>query len=121
LSAMRLDVVPIAGPERLTHKALHCGHKHQQRSHTWSLFYCLFAPLACRCYSSRAHRVRSALHMRRHADRGLQRHPFIFTTNRIECRFFCEGCIWHWLHILVTAPFCCDRRARAANAKTLTL
>jgi len=33
-------------------------------------------------------------------------------------RFFCEGWIRHDLHILVTAPFCCDRKARAACAQS---
>jgi len=34
---------------------------------------------------------------------------------------FCEVCNWHDLHILVTAPFCCDRKARAACAQSFTL
>ena len=33
-------------------------------------------------------------------------------------RFFCEGWIRHDLHILVTAPFCCNRKARAACAQS---
>jgi len=38
----------------------------------------------------------------------------------IACSF-CEVCTWHDLHILVTAPFCCDRKARAACAQSFTL
>jgi len=25
---------------------------------------------------------------------------------------FCEGCTWHDLHILVTALFCCNQKAK---------
>jgi len=34
---------------------------------------------------------------------------------------FCEGCSQHNLHILVTAPFCCDREAQAASVQIFTL
>jgi len=36
-------------------------------------------------------------------------------------RSFCEVCTWHDLHILVTAPFCCDRKSRAVSAQSFTL
>jgi len=41
-------------------------------------------------------------------------------TAPIACSL-CEGCTRHDLHILVTAPFCCDRKARAASAQSFTL
>jgi len=48
----------------------------------------------------------------------LQRHPLFFTTNRTDPTFF----LWrHDLHILVTATFCCDWKARAACAQNFTL
>ena len=52
---------------------------------------------------------------------GLQQHSLLFTTNRTDRTFFCEDCTWHDLHILVTAPFCRDLKARAACAQSLTL
>jgi len=36
-------------------------------------------------------------------------------------RSLCEGCTWHHLHILVTAPLCCDWKGRAASAQSFTL
>jgi len=33
----------------------------------------------------------------------------------------CEGLTRHDLHILVTAPFCCNRKSRAACAQSSTL
>jgi len=53
----------------------------------------------------------------------LQQHPhppFLQRTAMIK-RSFCEGFTQHDLHILVTAPLCCDRKARAACAQSFTL
>jgi len=51
----------------------------------------------------------------------LQQHPsFLQQTTLITCSFY-EGCTWYHLHILVIAPFCCDRKARAASAQSFTL
>ena len=51
----------------------------------------------------------------------LQQHRSFFQqTARIAC-FFCEGCTWHHLHMLVEEPLCCDWKGRAARAKTFTL
>jgi len=45
---------------------------------------------------------------------------FLQWTTRIT-RSFCEGCTWHHLDILVTAPLCCDWKARVASAQSFTL
>jgi len=50
----------------------------------------------------------------------LQQHPF-FYTNRTIAGSFCESCTWHVFHILITAPFCCNWKARAASAQSFTL
>jgi len=51
----------------------------------------------------------------------LQQHRSFFQqTARIAC-FFCEGCTWHHLHMLVEEPLCCEWKGRAARAKTFTL
>ena len=51
----------------------------------------------------------------------LQQHPLLFTTNRTDRTFFCEGFTRHDLHTLITAPFCCDRKAREAYAQNFAL
>jgi len=48
----------------------------------------------------------------------LQQHPLLFTTNRTDRTFFVWRLPWHDLHILVTAPFCCDRKSLAACAQS---
>jgi len=51
----------------------------------------------------------------------LQQHPsFLQRTTPIACSL-CEGWTRHDLHILVTAPFCCDRKSRAACAQSFAL
>ena len=50
----------------------------------------------------------------------LQKHLLLFATNRTD-RFFCEGCTWHNIHVLVTTPLCCYRKARAGSAQSFTL
>jgi len=49
--------------------------------------------------------------------------PFLQRTTPIACSslFLCQGCTWHDLHIQVTALFCCDQKARAASAQSLTI
>ena len=45
----------------------------------------------------------------------LQQHPLLF-YNETHARSFCKGCTWPDLHILVTAPFCYDRKAWVRKA-----
>ena len=51
----------------------------------------------------------------------LQQYPLLFTTNRTDHILFYEGRTWYDLHILVTAPFCCDREARAGSVQNFAL
>ena len=51
----------------------------------------------------------------------LQQHPLPLQRTAPMTRSFCEVCTWQDLHILVTAPFCCDRKARAACAQSFAL
>jgi len=69
-----------------------------------------------------AHPVRGESHIQHDASREVATTspPFLHRTAPIV-RSFCEGYTWHDLHILVTAPFCCDRYARAASAQSFTL
>jgi len=45
---------------------------------------------------------------------------FLQRNAPIAC-FFCEGCTWYHLHILVKAPLCCDWKGRAASAQSFPL
>ena len=47
--------------------------------------------------------------------------PPFYNEQQTIARSFCKVCTWHDLHILVTAPFCRDRKARAASAQSFTL
>ena len=51
----------------------------------------------------------------------LQQHPLLFTTNHTDRTFFVWWLNSHNLHILVTAPFCCDRKFRAACVQSFAL
>ena len=76
-----------------------------------SLDYCLFAPRIYGCYSSLVvNRTFNATPTER-----LQQHPLLF-YNETHARSFCKGCTWPDLHILVTAPFCYDRKAWVRKA-----
>ena len=51
----------------------------------------------------------------------LQQHPSFLQRTAPIARSLCEVRTWHVLHILVAAPFCCDRKAQAACAQSFTL
>ena len=51
----------------------------------------------------------------------LQQHPSFLQQTAPIARSLCEGCTWHDLHILVTAPFCSDRKSRTACAQSFAL
>jgi len=52
----------------------------------------------------------------------LQKHLFFLQRTTPIAHSFCEGCIWHDLRIImVTAPFCCDRKVQAASVQSFTL
>ena len=53
--------------------------------------------------------------------RGCNNISSFLQRTALIARYFCEGCTWHDLHILVTVPFCCDRKARAACAQSFAL
>jgi len=65
----------------------------------------------------RAHPVRGESHIQRNASGEVATTSLPFYYEPIA-RCFCEGFTQHDLHMLVTAPFCCDRKARAARAQT---
>ena len=53
-----------------------------------------------------------------HHRRGCNNVPFFLQRTAPISRSLCEGWTPHDLHILVTAPFCCDRKSRAAYAQS---
>jgi len=88
------------------HKDSHCGSKQQ----------CNHSITACLCHIHmgailHTHRTRGELHIQ---CNGNEEVATTFPS-------FYEGCTWHDLHILVTAPFCCDWKARAASVQIFTL
>jgi len=86
-----------------------------------SLCYCLFVPHIQRCCSSRTSRSWRIAHSMQPQWIGCNNIPsFSQRTALIACSF-CEGCTWHNLHILVTAPYCYDLKARVASAQSITL
>jgi len=53
--------------------------------------------------------------------RGCNNIPSFLQQTTPIASSFCEVCTWHNLLILVTTPFCCDRKAQAANMQSFTL
>jgi len=89
---------------------------------TRSLCYCLFAPYIPGFYSSRTSRSWSIAHSTHRQLKGCNNMPSFLQRTAPIAHSFREGCIWHDLHvIMVTAPFCCDRKAQAASAQSFTL
>ena len=81
-----------------------------------SLYHCLFVPHTCVVL----HAILLVVNHRFNTStEWLQKHPLLFTTKRSNRTFFCEGFTWHDLHILVTAPFCCDRKSPSSMCTKL--
>jgi len=73
------------------------------------------------CCSSHTFRSWWTTHSAQSQRRGCNNIPsFLQQTTPIACSL-CEGCTWHDLHILVTAPFCCDQKVPAACAQSFAL
>jgi len=86
-----------------------------------SLYYCLFAPHTYMPWvsSSRIYPVRGESHV--HCQlRGCNNIPFFLQRTAPITRSFCEGCTWNDLHIMVTAPLCCDQKAQVACVQSFT-
>jgi len=56
-----------------------------------------------------------------HHRRGCNNIPSFSQRTTAIARSLCEGWTRHDLHILVTAPFCCDRKSQAACAQSFAL
>ena len=80
-------------------------------------YYCLFVPHIFVCCSPfMVNRTFNTM-----PTEKLQQHPLLFVMNRTARTSFYEGCTWHDLHILVTAPHSCDRKTRATSVQSFTL
>jgi len=78
--------------------------------HIW--LWCCFSCTSCSWWSTQS---------TQRQQRGCNNIPsFLQQTAPIACSFY-EGFTQHDLHILVTAPFCCDRKARAACVQFRTV
>jgi len=81
------------------------------RDHTpRSLYYCLLAPHIY-CCSSRTSRSWWITHSTQRHRKGCNNIPSFSQRTAPIARSLCEGWTRHDLHILVTAPFCCDRKS----------
>jgi len=83
-------------------------------TYIWVLFY---TPHTYGC----SHLVRGKIaHSTQRQRRGCNNIPSFLQRTAQIARSFCEGCIWYDCHILVTTPFCCNRKAWAACAQSCT-
>ena len=83
---------------------LHIVTASNNRDHPMrSLYYCLFTPHAYGFYSSCTFRSWWIAHSTQCQPRGCNNISLSQRTTLIA-HSFCEGCIWHDLHILGTAP-----------------
>ena len=73
------------------------------------------------CCSSRTSRSWWITHSTQHHRRGCNNIPSFLQRTAPIARSLGEGWTPHDLHILVTAPFCCDRKSRAAYAQSFAL
>jgi len=72
----------------------------------------------CSSRTSRSWRITQSTY---HHRRGCNNIPSFLQRTAPIARSLCEGWTPHDLHILVTAPFCCDRKSRAACAQSFAL
>ena len=79
-------------------------------------YYCLLAPHTY-IFVLHTHPVRGESHNQRHR-RVYNNIPSFLQRTAPIARSLCEGWTRHDLHILVTAPFCCDRKSRVACAQS---
>jgi len=84
-----------------------------------SIYYCLFAPHISGVFL-RAHPVRGESHIQRKANGEVATTSPHFCNEPHRSHVLCEGFTQYDLHILVTAPFCCDRKDRAASGQSFT-
>jgi len=87
---------------------------------TRSLYYCLFVPhiYFCSLRTSRSWWITQSTQRHR---RGCNNIPSFLQRTMPIAHCLCEGWTPHDLHILVTAPFCCDWKSRAAYAQSFAL
>ena len=90
------------------------------RDHARNLsYYCLLALHIWWCYSSRTPLSWWIIPSTQHHRWGCRNNiPSFLQRTAPIAHSLCEGWTWHDLHILVTTPFCCDRKSRAACAQS---
>ena len=90
---------------------------HQDHSIGISLLLLVRATYIYFC-SSRTSRSWWITQSTQHHRRGCNNIPSFLQRTTPIARFLCEGWTPYDLHILVTAPFCCDRKSRAAYVQS---
>jgi len=97
----------------------HCGSKQQtieimRHNQYHSIYLLLVRATYMWCCTSRTSRSWWITHSTQRPRRGCNNIPSFSQQTASITHSFCEGFTQHDLHILVTAPFCCDQKARAA-------
>ena len=72
-------------------------------------------------FSSRTSCLWWITHLTQRQQSGCNNIPSFLKWTALIAHFFCEGWTRHDLHILVTAPLCCDWKAQAACAQSFAL
>ena len=102
--------------ERHAREASHCGSMQQKRSCA-AILLLLLARATCNGVILHAHPVRGESHNQRR--RGCNNTPSFLQRTTPIARSLCESWTRYDLHILVTAPFCCnpkpDQHVRKAS------
>jgi len=93
---------------------------------TLEMMHCNHSIIACsrHIYNGvilHAHPVRGESHNQRNTTGEVATTSPPFYNEPQRSHVLWEGCTWHDLHILITPPFCCDQKARAARAQSFTL
>jgi len=117
-------VIALLWSESLRNKCakLHIVEASNNRDHPMrSLYYRLFMPHIYGFYSSCPSHWWWIARSTQCQPRGCNNIPSFSQQTSPIAHSFCEGCIWHDLHMMVTAPVCCNRKAWAASAQSFTL
>ena len=85
-------------------KASHCGRSNNRDHVPQSLYYCVFVRHKWMLFFAHIPFVVNHAY-NANQRRGCNNIPSLSQWTAPIARSFCEGCTWHDLHILVTAPF----------------
>jgi len=100
-------------PKRHVRKALHCGSKQQHSSPDKITLLLIVRATYIWCCSLHMFRSWWTAHSAQCQPSGCNNIPSFLQWTTPIAHSFCAGFTQDNLHILVTAPFCCDRKSRS--------